>query len=293
MPYGALAEPPAVPMPERFEPGAFGDLSGADVILNRQHLRAAPLARTGGGGLTLADGPDALRMSADLPETREAADALTLVRAGILRGLSVEFRALRERIERGVRVIVRAKLIRIGLVDEPAYKGAGVEARQAAGPALVLVEGPAGAGKSQAAAAMLRDGRADVLADTTALWAALRAMERGPDGRYPVRLDSDPGLGPARYGQTAIAAEALRSGFRVIATTARPDQGPRWGALAREHGAAFETVTIDPGEARVRAALADADGELPEACERAVGRWYRPGRRAVETEGETRRRVWL
>ena len=36
---------------ERFEPGAFGDVTGADVILNTAHERARPLARTGGGGL--------------------------------------------------------------------------------------------------------------------------------------------------------------------------------------------------------------------------------------------------
>ena len=120
---------------ERFEPGAFGDVSGLDVILNVQHQRARPIARTGGrdpgGGLTLIDSPESLRMRADLPPTREADDALALVRSRVLRGLSVEFRAIRDSWENGrsLRVIHEAKLGGLGLVDSPAYPGSGVEAR--------------------------------------------------------------------------------------------------------------------------------------------------------------------
>ena len=55
---------------ERFESGAFGDLATADVLLNAQHQRAVPLARTGGGGLVLLDTLMELRIDATLPETR-------------------------------------------------------------------------------------------------------------------------------------------------------------------------------------------------------------------------------
>ena len=130
MPYGALAYTPG---PERFEPGAFGDVRRADVILNRQHFRHIPLARTGSGGLSLIDSPAALRMRAALPETREASDALTLVRAGVLRGLSVEFIAHDETYQDGVRVIRGATLRNIGLVDRPAYAGATPEVRRRGG----------------------------------------------------------------------------------------------------------------------------------------------------------------
>ena len=129
MRYGEVSE--GAPRPERFLPGAF---IYDDVILNVQHDRARPIARTGGGGLILADTDEALTLAAELPETREAADALALVRSKVLRGLSVEFRAVREKIDPGgVRVIESAILSGVGLVDKPAYKASHVEARRIGG----------------------------------------------------------------------------------------------------------------------------------------------------------------
>ena len=112
---------------ERFMSGAF---EYSDVILNKQHERVSPLARTGPGGLELIDGETEFRMRAELPETREASDALELVRKRVLRGLSVEFRAIEEHVEAGVRVITRAILSGIGLVDRPAYPQSLAEARR-------------------------------------------------------------------------------------------------------------------------------------------------------------------
>lgn len=112
---------------ELFEPGAFAGRL-ADVRLNRQHERSRLLVRTG-AGLTLTDSPEALRFAADLGETRDERDTLELVRRGVLRGASVEFVALRERVEGGVRRISAAVLRAIGIVDDPAYAGSTVEAR--------------------------------------------------------------------------------------------------------------------------------------------------------------------
>ena len=106
---------------ERFEPGAFGNVGGLDVILNRQHRRDAPLARTGGGGLDLTDSAESLRISADLAETRDANDVLKLVEAKILRGLSLEFRAIKETWTGDLRTISKATLSGIGVVDSAAY----------------------------------------------------------------------------------------------------------------------------------------------------------------------------
>ena len=68
-------------------------------------------------------------MAAELPETREALDALALVHAGVLRGLSVEFIVSRERDDNGVRLIEAAELVGLGLVARPAYDASAVAAR--------------------------------------------------------------------------------------------------------------------------------------------------------------------
>ena len=95
-----------------------------------QHDRRRPLARTGGGGLELLDTPDSLQIRAELPHTREADDALELVRRRVLRGWSVEFEALEESQEADLRTVEVADLSGLGLVDRPAYRGAQVEMRQ-------------------------------------------------------------------------------------------------------------------------------------------------------------------
>lgn len=70
--------------------GFFDD--GASLV-NRQHDRAMPLARSGqDGGLTLTDTATALRASVLLPPTTEGRDTGELVKRGILRGFSIEFR---------------------------------------------------------------------------------------------------------------------------------------------------------------------------------------------------------
>ena len=70
-------------------------------------------------------------MRATLPETREADDTLALVRAKVLRGLSVEFLAQRERVVAGVRVIERGTVYGLAVVDSGAYPDATVAARAA------------------------------------------------------------------------------------------------------------------------------------------------------------------
>ena len=79
-------------------------------------------------------------MVATLPETRDCDDVLTLVRAKVLRGLSVEFHTLAERLESLTRVVHRASLRGMAVVDRPAYPGSGVEARRR-GPRKTWVKG--------------------------------------------------------------------------------------------------------------------------------------------------------
>ena len=114
---------------EKFEAGAFGMVETLDVILNSQHDRQTPLARTGGAGLFLADSPEALTITANLPNTSPADDCLELVKRGVLRGLSIEFSATAERQENDLRIVERADLVGCAVVDKPAYPGADVSAR--------------------------------------------------------------------------------------------------------------------------------------------------------------------
>ena len=103
---------------ETISPGAFAPIG--DVILNRQHERAQPLARTHGGGLDLIDSPEALRISAELPATASADETLALVKGKILRGLSIEFHSRKERQVADLRIIQEAELVGVAVVDDPA-----------------------------------------------------------------------------------------------------------------------------------------------------------------------------
>ena len=114
---------------ERFEPRAFSPIG--DVMLNSQHERTTPLARTGGAGLVLRDSATALELEATLPSTRAADDVLELVKTGVLRGLSIEFEPLGEHLEGNVRIVDRARLAAVAIVDTPAYPASEVEARRA------------------------------------------------------------------------------------------------------------------------------------------------------------------
>ena len=128
MRYGDVAELPWGDK-ERFEPGAFGAVGSSDVILNFQHDRRRPLARTGGGGLTMDDSSVELRLTAKLPKTGEANDAIELVKENVIRGFSVEFLPESWNMEEDVMVITKAELKGIGLVDRPAYSGSRINPR--------------------------------------------------------------------------------------------------------------------------------------------------------------------
>ena len=121
---------------ERFVPGCFGDLANADVILHVQHERSEPIARTGGGGLTVADTPVALSIRAELDmEDPDAMRAMRKVKKSLLRGLSVEFVPLKSRMESNsdgsyTEVYEQAVLRGAGVVDRPQYKKSTLDKRE-------------------------------------------------------------------------------------------------------------------------------------------------------------------
>ena len=109
---------------ERFVPGAFGEVRTVNV--NIQHDREHVAVR----GALLTDTPRELRVRADL---REGSAALSLVKRGALTGFSIEFHARQERREGGIRVIERAELTGLALVDRGAYPEAKAEIRKRSG----------------------------------------------------------------------------------------------------------------------------------------------------------------
>ena len=119
---------------ERFVPGSLRLAEAVHLDLHHDPERA--IAWHPRGGLELRNEADALRMSAELPPIPAADRALAEVRAGRASGLSVEFRAVRETREAGLRVIEEAVLSGIGLVRAPSYEGSRVEARARSGRTL-------------------------------------------------------------------------------------------------------------------------------------------------------------
>ena len=109
---------------ESFAPGA---LSWPDdgVLVNVQHDRRQPVMRA-----TPERRGSEVVIDAPLPDTQRGRDAATMIRNGTMRGLSVEFRARRQRYDGGRRVILDAMLKGAGLVDDPSYGASRVEVRQ-------------------------------------------------------------------------------------------------------------------------------------------------------------------
>lgn len=126
---GAELEGIAMPFGSRGQVGRFteeftpGSLSFDDVLVNVLHDPGRILARSG-GGLVLRESREALRAAITLPDTQEGRDTRELVKAGVLRGLSVEFRCERDEWRGTHRIVHKAFMDAIGIVARPAYAGA-------------------------------------------------------------------------------------------------------------------------------------------------------------------------
>ena len=108
---------------ERFAPGAFAPVPAVPLLL--QHDQRMVIVEPGEYELT--DTEQALSVQAELPEK---AAALALVRRNALTGFSVAFRAREESRDGDVRVVERAALVEVSLVDRPSYDGSTAEVRR-------------------------------------------------------------------------------------------------------------------------------------------------------------------
>ena len=139
----------------------------------------------------------------------------------------------------------------------------------------VLLSGPAGGGKSQAArdAAAAVAGPA-VIADFSAIYNALKLAQRGPDGKYPDRPTPDPLLPLTESIRQRTILMAVERDVAVIATNSDGRPARRAYLLGLLGPGATERI-VDPGRSVVSARLAGPGGGLSEACTAAVDRWYR------------------
>ena len=126
--YGDVANIGAT-LRERFEPMALS-IHSRGVGLNVQHDRGRTVARFPDGGLEITNTPEGVSIAATLPETREADDLLANIRARVITGFSIEFRARVDRIEGGnLRVVESGVLLGLAAVDMPSYPESLIEAR--------------------------------------------------------------------------------------------------------------------------------------------------------------------
>ena len=123
MKYGTRAKDRA----EVFEVGSL-EWDKAGIVVNRQHLRQSPIFRC----VPVVDG-DEVRIDAALPDSSAGRDCASEIRSGLFRGLSVEFKAVRQSIVGGVRRITEAVLSGAAIVDDPSYAAASVEVREKGG----------------------------------------------------------------------------------------------------------------------------------------------------------------
>ena len=123
LPYGERASD----RPEVFEAGAL-HWPDDGILVREMHDRKRPIVR-----VVPEVRDNEVVIDTPLPDTTAGRDAAANVRGGVLRGLSVEFRAERQRFDNGLRRIARALLVGAGLVDEGAYAGAIVEVRDRGG----------------------------------------------------------------------------------------------------------------------------------------------------------------
>ena len=136
-----------------------------------------------------------------------------------------------------------------------------------------LISGPAGAAKSALARRLLAESaELAAIADFQLVYRALTDVERGRDGRFPLR---DERLLPlTEYVRRAILSGAAARDIKIIATNSDGDPERRAFLLGQLGAGAVERI-VDPGRNIVEARLSDPEtGVLSPECDSAINRWY-------------------
>ena len=113
-----------------------------------------------------------------------------------------------------------------------------------------------------------------VAADFQSILATLTLLERGTDGRYPPRRDSQASwlLPLTEYLRQTVIGAAQERGVDVVATNSDGSPERRALLLSRLGPGAVEQV-IDPGLNIVTQRLS-VDGTLSDQCRDAIQRWH-------------------
>ena len=139
----------------------------------------------------------------------------------------------------------------------------------------LLISGPAGAGKTAEARRVLEASTEPmVAADFQTVLAALTLLERGTDGRYPPRRESQAIwlLPLTEYLRMAIIGAAQERGVDVVSTNS--DGSPERRALLLSRlGPGATEIVVDPGIQIVTERLS-VNGTLSEQCRSAIQRWH-------------------
>ena len=99
----------------------------SDCLLLHSHDSSRPLGKIG-KHFNLETKSEGVYLSCHkLPDTRDARDALTLVKEGVLSGMSVGFRSISDEIENKVRVFKKIHLMEVSLCCWPVYQSAKID----------------------------------------------------------------------------------------------------------------------------------------------------------------------
>ena len=112
-----------------------------------------------------------------------------------------------------------------------------------------------------------------VSADFQSILAALTLLERGPDGRYPQRRESQASwlLPLTEYVRQTIIGAAQERGVEVVATNS--DGSPERRALLLSRlGPGATEIVVDPGIDVITRRLS-VNGTLSDQCRSAIQRW--------------------
>ena len=111
---------------ERFEPGSVEVRD--NMTITNGHSTGKLLGRYG-SNVEIRNDSEGVHLETTLPDTQDGRDAVTLLKMGVLKGWSAEFKAVKEALRGKTRVIQKAMLGGAALVANPAYAGSSVSLR--------------------------------------------------------------------------------------------------------------------------------------------------------------------